>query len=647
MADTFFCQVDGRAQADYCCTCAFPLPCICSQCSKDHCSKPGPHCLFPIALRQEVKSARELAKWQNRVQQLRVTYREFHTVLDSFRQAKEDIEAAYSGILHSPTALKDIHMAKLDEFASFYEERLNATMQDCYANSWKCSDFRPSSPFTDLVWRHSTGDIVLNMKLIYQFQTVSTSPLEQLMEVRWALPFPDFPTYPENSLILKAVLDSGEIVPVVVARNSTLEEIRGILIGKNKLGAEIEHFYREMERLGEDLTVEKCGLSNGSLLRVTSRIDIKVITPELTTFDVSRDFNTTVKELLDSFPVSSVSIPGEKWLLYREQKQENDITLLQCGIKSGSEVHIIIHYNLPFSISVSLPLEREITLKVDNSDTTVAEIKDKIWVLEGLIPDLYELIYIGKKLKDGLKIACYSLGNEAILTLLPCEMRKIKVRVKPWTGSVVTIELGIWETVEDLKRRLPAAWQFSDTESRLTYEGKEPKTGRYLASYQPPSLYTFTVLPRNLQLFVKLPSGKTVTLNVFHCDTVRSIKETLRDTQGIPEGMQQLILGRRQLLDELTVKESQVQANSTLHLLIRAPAAFEVSVQVEGSAVYRLYVVGTDTLASIRKKLGKETREELTGKRFVYNEQELEDEEVTVEMVGVTSTLYLQNVVEK
>lgn len=33
------------------------------------------------------------------------------------------------------------------------------------------------------------------------------------------------------------------------------------------------------------------------------------------------------------------------------------------------------------------------------------------------------------------------------------------------------------------------------------------------------------------QLFVKLPSGKTVTLDLIHCDTV---KEAIKDTQGIP-----------------------------------------------------------------------------------------------------------------
>jgi ubiquitin len=72
-----------------------------------------------------------------------------------------------------------------------------------------------------------------------------------------------------------------------------------------------------------------------------------------------------------------------------------------------------------------------------------------------------------------------------------------------------------------------------------------------------------------MQIFVEMPTGTTITLEVEPADSIATVKQNIQDTQGIPVAYQILMYGGVVLDDGRTLADYNIPKESTLQLLFR------------------------------------------------------------------------------
>ncbi|XP_078150637.1 ubiquitin-NEDD8-like protein RUB1 [Carex rostrata] len=147
----------------------------------------------------------------------------------------------------------------------------------------------------------------------------------------------------------------------------------------------------------------------------------------------------------------------------------------------------------------------------------------------------------------------------------------MQIFVKTLRGKTITLEVQSSDTIEDIKSRIQEGLVISANQQRLIYGGKQLEEGRTLADYniqRNSTLHLTLRLSGGTTIKVKTLTGKEIEIDIELTDTVDKIKEHVQEKEGIPPLQQRLIFTGKQMADNKTAAEYNIQGGDVLHLVL-------------------------------------------------------------------------------
>ena len=320
----------------------------------------------------------------------------------------------------------------------------------------------------------------------------------------------------------------------------------------------------------------------------------------------------------------------------RDEKRLKDYDL--C---SGCTLDLSLRLLGGMQIFVQTQSGKIITLEVEPSDT-IGFVKAKIQVKVG-IPEQQTLnLYRGRLLEDERSLSYYNIQKETKLFLRVKSRGSMEITIAILsTARRFSLMVEPSDTVKSVMTEIEDREGIRVRNQRLRVAGKELVPERTLSDYNIQSGECIYLPLLIIHFFVKILTGKTITIYVKENDSIHSVKVQIQDKEGIPPIQQRLIFAGKLLKDWKTFRDYDIRSGSALHLVFRLREGLTLCVKGQSRKLFYVTVEPNAKIEAVKAAIEKEI-ELPQRKQRLFTWTELQDGKTTNEYgIQTKSFIYL------
>ena len=350
---------------------------------------------------------------------------------------------------------------------------------------------------------------------------------------------------------------SGKKIVLTVDPNQTIYDVKDKVNDKAGIPVDEQRFvFSDQPLLDDRKQLSDYGIKHGDTVNMEP-MQICVEEPnrkKTHTLDVEpTDTIGDVKKKIEK----QCGIPEDQQRLKCDGKplDSDNLTLRDCGIKHKSTLNLE-----PMQIHVKTPDGKKITLTVDPNQT-IDDIKSKVNEKAGIPKDEQRFVFSDQPLDDRKQLSDYGIKHGDTVNMEPMQI----CVEEPNRKKTHTLDVEPTDTIGDVKKKIEKQCGIPEDQQRLKCDGK-PLDSDNLTLRDCGIKHKSTLNLEPMQIHVKTPDGKKITLTVEAKDTVGEIKDAIHGEEGIPPAEQVLLFGGNELDNERTLDDCDIKHGSTLDL---------------------------------------------------------------------------------